>query len=338
MERARWMKLLRLRVSFLPASLLEALRAIAFGRQSPPSLRNTCRHRFIDQYCEKHRFLTAVALARFSVFSSPWPIESSIEPTYLGIMFNAMILYDTKHAAMIGHDMLHVFFDICTTVRSLVFCWTPVLAGEANETVASRCSSLACAKAAMPRYITTWKTFTPSGEMGITWNLTNKGTQAMSRHHAVSNTWQGSLIQHLNHIRKVKQLIQSIHVNSISRLSVSFCQGSSQQIQNPDIVRLIAIVPFYACARFFSVTLATSVTGAKVSPVNMAISDRSASARSAVLSLRWINSWALMGSNEWAVQNDAKSIQKVHSRSAGKGIKQPARSKKVVSLPWFHDA
>ena len=78
--------------------------------------------------------------------------------------------------------------------------------------------------------------------MGITWkNLTNKGTQA-SRHHAVSNTWQGSLIQNLNHIRKVKQLIQSIHVNSISRLSVSFCQGSSQQIQNPDIVRLIAIV------------------------------------------------------------------------------------------------
>lgn len=93
--------------------------------------------------------------------------------------------------------------------------------------------------------------------------------------------------------------------------------------------------PILCLCKFFSVTLATSVTGAKVSPVNMAISDRSASARSAVLSLRWINSWALMGSNEWAVQNDAKSIQKVHSRSAGKGIKQPARSKKVVSLPWF---
>ena len=50
------------------------------------------------------------------------------------------------------------------------------MACEANEIVASRCSSLACAKAAMPPY--DMKKFTSGGGMGITRkNLTKKHKQ-----------------------------------------------------------------------------------------------------------------------------------------------------------------
>ena len=189
------------------------------------------------------------------------------------------------------------------SVRTLVFCWKQCgLWGEWNCRLQMQLSSLCQGGNASIRH----------EKVHVRWRNGNHKEELQRNTSSVKASCSKQ------HMARILDTASESHpqsetadtVNSHQFNSQTFCQGSSQQFRNPNVVRLIVIVE--KLSHSMPVQVSECQTGH--------ISDRSQSFTSQHGNLRpqrvcQVGSTQLalnqlMGSTGWTVQNDAKSIKK----------------------------